>query len=159
MQEAVREICFLSVICAAACSIAPEGGVKSVMGVLSSVILMLTILRPLGEIDIKAYGESLAKLHEMEQSLEYEGEDIRKRLNRLVIEEEYCAYIKDKAEENGIRLDELEISMAWSTDGYWMPASLKLGVSEKNIRTEGFASLLEAELGVSINDQVWYIVE
>ena len=83
MRETIREVCVLSIILGTVCSIAPESPVKTVMGILSSVILMLVILEPVAQLDMSAYGASLAKYHEMEKRLSIDGEDMSERLQRI----------------------------------------------------------------------------
>lgn len=153
MSDAIREICVLSIIFGTVCSIAPEGPVKTVMAVLSSVILMLTILKPVAEMDISAYAESLAKYHEMEQRLSLDGDDMSERLNRMVIEEEYSAYIRDKAKEQGIALEDIKLEMSWNTDGYWMPVGVELYLSDGDEALPKLSSILESQLGISREKQ------
>ena len=159
MGETIREICILSIICGTVCSIAPENPVKSVMGILSSVILMRVILQPLSELDLSAYASSLAKYHEMEQQLSLEGEDMSTRLNRMVIEEEYSAYIRDKAAELSITLGEVKPEMSWNTEGYWMPVAVSLEISGGIDRVSELQGILESHLGISREKQKCSLIQ
>lgn len=158
IRETIREICVLSIILGTVCSIAPESPVKTVMAILSSLILMLVILEPVATLDMSAYAASMAKYHEMEKRLSAEGEEMNERLNRMVIEEEYRAYIRDKAKEQGIDLEDIRLEMSWNTDGYWMPtgAELYLGGGGENMPRLG--SIIESELGISREKQKCIIV-
>ena len=99
MGDMLRELCIMSVICAIACSLSPEGPIKRLLGVCCSVILMLTALKPIGEFDIENFAGFQAKYRELESFLHEDTEIISSSLNRLVIEEEYRTYIMDKAEK------------------------------------------------------------
>lgn len=141
------------------CSLAPESPVKTVMAVLSSVILLLTLLKPLSEIDVLAYAEHLAKYHELEQQLSLDGEDMRSRLNRVVIEEEYSAYIRDKAAQLGIKLDNVQLKMSWNTEGYWMPVGVSLEISGGGDRISELRDILESQLGIAWEKQSCSLVQ
>ena len=97
MSGVIREICALSILCGVAMSITPEGGVKRVMGILSSAVLLIAILTPVRQFDFESYALELAKYKNSEAALSASGVDINERLNRLVIEDEYQAYIMDIA--------------------------------------------------------------
>ena len=159
MGETIREICVLSIICGTVCSIAPENPVKSVMAILSSVILMLVILQPLSELDLSVYASSLAKYHEMERQLSLDGEDMSTRLNRMVIEDEYSAYIRDKAAEMGITLGKVKLEMSWNTEGYWMPVGVSLEISGGADSIPELQSILESHLGISREKQKCSLIQ
>lgn len=158
MRETIREICILSIILGTVCSIAPESPVKTVMAILSSLILMLVIIEPVAKLDISAYAASMAKYHELEKRMSIDGENMSERLNRMVIEEEYSAYIRDKAEEHGIRLEDIKLEMSWNTGGYWMPVGAELYISGGGENMPRLGSILERELGISRENQKCIIV-
>lgn len=159
MGEMIREICFISLASAVACSIAPENTVKTVLNILSSVILMLIILKPMTSLDMSQYASSLAKYREMEQQLTVDAEDMQERLNRLVIEKEYEAYIKDKATEMNIELAEINIKLEWDTHGYWMPVAVEIGYTNKQDEISKMIDLIEVQLGLPEEKQHWYLKE
>lgn len=129
------------------------------MAILSSVILMLAFLRPLSEMDMSAYAASLAKYHEMEQQLSLDGKDMNTRLNRMVIEEEYIAYIRDKAAQLDINLDGVQFEMSWNTKGYWMPVGVELEISGSTDNVPKLQSILESQLGIPGEKQKCSLVQ
>lgn len=159
MGETIREICILSIVMGTVCSIAPESPVKTVMSILCSVILMLVVLEPLAQLDMASYAQSLAKYKEMEKRLSIDGEDMSERLNRMVIEEEYTAYIRDKAEEQGITLADVKLEMSWNTGGYWMPVGVQLYSAAEDENMPGLGSILESQLGIPREKQKCIIVQ
>ena len=154
----IRGICILSVLCSVLCSIAPAGTVKTVMTILSSIILMLMLLEPVKAFDFHSYAQELAKYKELEYKLLEEGNDVSSRLNRLVIEDEYSAYIKDKAADENIMIQELKVQLEWNTDGYWVPESMKAGITSEEAEVEKVIGTIAAELGISPEKQYWYVI-
>lgn len=159
MSETIREICMLSIVCGVVCSVVPESPVKTVMGILTAVILMLTVLKPLAEIDLSVYAASAAKYHEMEKQLSIEGEDMSARLNRMVIEDEYIAYIKDKAALLGVNLNNVELDMNWNTKGYWMPTGVQMEIGAGADRLPQLQGIIESQLGISREKQQCSLVQ
>lgn len=159
MGEMIREVCFVSLFAAIACSVAPQGQVRTIMNILSSVILILVVLKPMASLDMREYAASVAKYREMEQRLSLEAEDMSTRLNRLVIEEEYETYIRDKAAEKQIELDRVNIKLEWNTQGYWMPVSVEIGYINEAENIHELESVIETQLGLSGEKQVWYLIQ
>ncbi len=155
MGNSVRGLCAMSLLCGAALSISPEGSVKKVMSVLCAAVLILSVLVPIKEMDFSSYALELAKLEEREQSLKLEGEEINSRLNRLVIQSEYEAYIMDKATKLGLKADKVKVDVEWSTEGLWVPASVKISCTGGENLKKALAQTVTSELGIAPERQCW----
>ena len=155
MRELVRELCALSILCGAAMSLAPEGGVRRILSILSSVILISAVLNALGGIDYEAYALEMSRLREREQRFLLDAEDTKERLDRLVIEEEIRTYIRDKAEASGLEIVSAEPSLRWSTEGLWIPDSVSILFAGTDSAKTALAKRLEAELGIPLERQQW----
>ena len=155
MYQGIRELCAVSLLCGAALSILPEGGVKRVAEILCTASLILAVISPLKELDMDGYALESARLHELESALAQQGQEAGDRLNRLVIEQEYKAYILDKAKELDIDLSSAEVEVQWSMEGFWMPwgAELSSGCSEED--RQRLSRLLESDLGIPYERQRW----
>jgi len=153
--DKIREVCLMSIICSVASNLAPEGAVKRIMGICSSLILFLIIAGPLGEFDMGKYADSLAKYRELETQMSIEAENAKSRINRLVIEEEYKTYIMDKAKEKNISVLEVSLEFSWSTGEYWVPCSVTLVSDETAEIISAFSRILHSELGISEDKIIW----
>ena len=109
---------------------------------------MLIVLGAVADIDISVYAASLARYREMEQQLSQDGEEMSSRLNRLVIEDEYTAYIKDKAAQHGLNSDRIKLEMHWNTGGFWMPAGVQMELSGNIENLPELQRTLESQLGI-----------
>ena len=63
MYEGIRELCAVSLLCGAALSILPEGGVKRVAEILCTASLILTVISPIRELDLDVLALENARLH------------------------------------------------------------------------------------------------
>jgi len=153
--EMIREICVVSVICAVASNLAPEGPAKRIMSICCCVIMMLVIVDPLGEFDMEKYADYLAKYKEIELKLSNDAQDTQTRLNRLVIEEEYKAYIMDKAKEKHIDITAANVQLEWSTEGFWTPCRLEIISDASDDSKKYFISILLTELGIGEDKITW----
>lgn len=155
MYEGIRALCAVSLLCGAALSILPEGGVKRVAEILCTASLILAVLSPLKELDMDSYALESARLHELESELARQGQEAGDRLNRLVIEQEYEAYIMDKAGELGIEDLAVDVEVQWSLEGFWMPWGAELNSGCDQESRERLSWLLASDLGIPYERQRW----
>ena len=139
MSGAIREICALSILCGAAMSIMPEGGVKRVTGILTAAVLLTAILAPLKSMDLESY--ALIAAHY--------------RLNRAVIERECETYIMDKANELDIDIREADVEVQWSMDGVWLPYSACITGQSAPAQETALEDAVTAGLGIPGERVTW----
>ena len=153
MKDCIRDVCLFSVFSGAALCLAPEGGAKRILKALITVALLGLILDGIHGLDSQAYRLELAKYREREQELIRSGEETRDYLNRLVIEQEYCAYVMEKAEQAGVVLETVDISVRWNTEGVWVPDCSVIQIREGSKET--LSAILAADLGIPAEKQEW----
>ena len=73
----IGDSCLLSVLFGAALSLAPEGSVKTIMGIICSVILLSVLIKPFTEMDIEAYALNFAKYSMLESEIEENSLEMR----------------------------------------------------------------------------------
>ena len=155
MSEYFLRICLLSCVFGAALAVTRDGGVKKVLSVLCTLILLLEIVSLVRQTDWDLVGRLTAKVHEPEEQLLLEGEDLRRRLDRTIIEQQIGTYIANRAEELGLELTSLHLQMRWSSEGFWLPEGVK---GELCGETEEIVTLereIAAELGIPLARQEW----
>ena len=158
MRECVRELCVVSIFCGAVLSLCPEGGAKKILRILETAALLAVILNSVGKLDLETYSLQLARIHEMEEKLESDSIQLKSRLDRLVIEDEYVSYLEKRAEAAGINPIEIRILARWNKEGLWMPDSARIHLSSENGRYE-LAQILVGDLGIPAERQEWIIDE
>lgn len=156
MIEAMRswllEIITLSILCAAADSLMPAGGVKQVGKLLFGILLICAVLQPLADWRLAGaerwlleYGEQMS-LEEM--NLERQVSDYQKS----VIQEQCATYISDKAAELGIDC-QVEVACEQSAEGLWMPVTTRLWGDFTEEERSQMERLLDRELGIPVQEQ------
>lgn len=155
MYDGIRQLCAISMLCGAALSILPEGGVKRVAEILCTASLILAILSPIRELDIETYALGSAKLRQMEASLSQEGQEAGERLNRIVIEQEYETYIMDKAAELGINYLTADVEVQWSLEGLWIPYGVQVDSDCSESSRNSLSRILVSDLGIPYERQRW----
>ena len=154
MAESIRRLCALSILCGAALSISPKGNVRRIMSIVCAAALICAVIEPLAGMDFTAYSLELAKAEQRREEFLEENSDVNERLNRLVIQEQYRAYIMDKAKELEIPMTQVVVGLRWSGDGVWLPESARYTAGEGGNR-RALEETVEAELGIPVYQQNW----
>ncbi len=119
-------------------------------------MLLAVILNSIKQMDLSVYALELAKYREQEKQMTASGEELRERMNRLVIEEECQAYVEQQAEALGIQIKEIQIMARWSTEGLWFPDRARIRV-DKQEDADRLSRILVGELGIPVEKQEWLI--
>lgn len=154
MREALRTLCVLAVFCGAALRLTPEGGVKRVMQVLVSALLLGELLSGLLSLPSDLALDT-ARIREEENRLLLSSADARERMNRLVIEEELRTYIQNKAAGLGVSLSAAELTLRFETEGLWLPEAVTLRGTGEDTAIARLLGELGAELGVERDKLQW----
>lgn len=152
----IRQLCAMSVLCGAALTMCPEGGVKRVTETVCTAVLLLTLLSPFAGIDLDFYALSEARRHEAETELFSRAEKVEERLNRIVIEGEYAAYIMDKAAQLGMTEIYAEVTARWELDGLWVPYSAQLSAQGDWRQKDELGRIIRDDLGIPFERQQWH---
>ena len=133
----------------------PKGTSKKAAAVLCGLVMLLLALTPLARLDYDALSEAISRL-ELEKEEARTGIEIRNQeLVARIISGRVQAYILDKAAQCGAALDDAQVTLQWSTDGYWYPQSVRLVTSGPAAENSRLAQIIEADLGVPRTRQEW----
>lgn len=155
MMSGLRQLCALAVFCGVAMSLIPEGSVRKLASIGCALVLLLSLAGSVQKLDPSAYSLELAKYRQLEKELGEQADQTRDRLDRRVIEEEFAAYITDKAEETDVSIREVRVTVRWSVEGVWVPYSVILQASGRSEDKARLAQRIEAELGIPAERQEW----
>ena len=151
----LHAVIYTGVVCSIALMLSPDGRVKNALKILCAVAMCAAIVSPLSELDFDAYSKAMARCKLDAEQYADQGEQYSKNLNRTIIEDECRAYILDKAAQCGAVLDDAQVTLQWSTDGYWYPQSVRLVTSGPAAENSRLAQIIEADLGVPRTRQEW----
>ena len=146
-----------SLICALADALMPPGAVRRVGKLVCGLVLLGAVLSPLTEVDLPGGQRWVA---DYLASLEAREEDLTETVNsqmKVIIEQEYAAYIVDKAAQLGVACS-VQVECALSEEGLYLPARVRVsGALTERERTQ-VAQMMEEDLGVPQSEQL-YITE
>jgi hypothetical protein len=144
-----------SMIAAAALLITPDGQAKGAVKLTCGLLITAALLSPLRGFDYAAFSRSLAALREDAGGIAGRMRETNEKLTALIIEQECAAYILDKSARLGLDGLSAEVSVEWSTDGYWRPVEARLsGDTDDGARAE-INRYVESELGISPGRVIW----
>lgn len=155
MMETLREWLFsvitVSGMLAAAQTLVPEGTIRKIASFTGGLILMVTLLRPLPGMNPERLELRLEHYRQEIESRQRELEDRGESELTELIKSRTAAYIMDKADALGLRIQARVITDT-GADGIPVPVSAELtgGYSE------ALSVYLERELGIPPERQVWH---
>ena len=147
-----------SVLCAAADSLMPPGGVKRVGKLTCALVLLWGMLRPLAAlkgIDLSGALEGYAAGLEV-QTRTLEDRTLTTR--KAVIEDHFAAYISDRAAALGLSC-RVEVDCAAGEEGVFLPEAVRLWGEFDAVAQSRLTQLLEEELGVPVERQSYYLTK
>ena len=155
MENAVSVLCLLSVFCALALNLTPEGKEKRVMSFVCAVVLLAAVFKNFREPDWELYALEKAEMKQREESFLDNAGRMRSELQRIVIEEECGAYILNKAHQLQIPLKAAAVTAQWNLEGLWVPYRAVLTGDGTDSERSRLSAVLEAELGIPQSRQEW----
>ena len=143
-----------SLICALADALMPKGAVKRVGRLVCGLVLASAILSPLAGLDVES-GQSWLERHLA--SVEFQRAELEEEVNgqmKVIIEQEYAAYIVDKAAQLGLTCG-LRVECRISEEGLCLPVRAEVSgglTEEERIR---LAQIIESDLGIPASEQIY----
>ena len=142
-----------AILCALANSLMPEGAVRRVGKLACGLVMLSAILRPLVEVEALSPGDLLEDYQAQAAVQTQELEEGRNTALKSIIEQEFAAYIVDKAAELGLSCT-AQVTCQLEGEVY-LPSRVQLdGVLEEGQR-ERLTQIIWEELGVPPEEQVY----
>ena len=150
---------YISALAAAAilCGIAnaitgEEGAAGKAIKLMSSVILLLCILKPVLRLNMGQYSGFLDGITADAQSAVSNGENVAQDALRDIIISRTEAYILDKATLYGAQLS---VTLTLTEDALPVPASVTLRGNYSPYARQRLSEVLQEDLGIGQEDQLW----
>ncbi len=159
MMDGVRSwllaMIFAAVLCALAKELMPAGPVKRVGGLVCGMVLLAVMLSPLVQLN-PAAGQ--AWLEGWRSGLEQQEAALRQQVNegvKPIIEQEFAAYIVDKAAEMGLNCT-ARVSCRAEENGLYLPDRTEVAGPLSQEERGRLSQLIQEELGVPADRQAYY---
>lgn len=157
IMEGIRQY-ILSVVCAGiACSTAIKFAnysktSASVIKMLTGIFLAITVIAPLGQIQMDKLIDWYADINTNANSAVYEGEQLAIQSTVAIIKQETQAYILDKAS----LLDmDISVDVLVSETSPFIPVSVTIVGDSSPYAKKALESMIDNELGIPKEKQVW----
>lgn len=156
MMGAVRgwllAVIAVSLLCAVADALMPPGGVRRVGRLVCGLVLMGAVLSPVAELDVEGgrrwLEDYLASVHSREAELTQTVESQMK----VIIEQEYAAYIVDKAAEFGLTCS-ARVECRASEEGLYLPVWAEVSGALTESGRARLVQVIREDLGVPEAEQ------
>lgn len=144
----------VSLLCAVADALMPAGAVKRVGRLVCGLVLMGAILSPIASLDVEGGRRWLDGYLASVRYREAELEETVNSQMKVIIEQEYAAYILDKAAQLGLNCT-ARVKCELSEDGLYLPVRTEV----TGLRTAGdqekLIQAIETDLGVPAERQFY----
>lgn len=144
-----------SVLCALADGLMPAGPVRRVGRLVCGLMLLAVILAPLAQLDLEGGQRWLEEYH---LGLEDRTQELERQVDeqmKTIIEQEYAAYIVDKAAEMGLNCT-ARVSCRAEEDGLYLPDRTEVAGPLSQEERGRLSQLIQEELGVPADRQAYY---
>lgn len=162
MMEGIKEwlmgIIVLSILCAAADSLMPEGAVRKVGKLVCAMALLCGILRPVSSLRGMDFTQYLLEYSAMVEETRLELERKTAVSQKSVIEEHCAAYIADKAAQLGV-VCRVKVECEPTQEGIWLPARVALSGRFSDVEQSRMTQFLQRQFGVGVEGQSYFITE
>ena len=144
----------VSLVCALADALMPGGAVKRIGRMVCGLVLMAAVLAPLAGLDA-AGGQRW--LEDYFSALEQREVELKQEVDgrmKVIIEQEYAAYIMDKAAELGLNCS-ARVTCRENGDGLFLPHRAEVaGVLPEDGRVQ-LARIIREDLGIPETEQTY----
>ena len=144
----------VSLLCAVADALMPPGAVRRVGRLVCGLVLLGAVLSPLRELDAAA-GQRW--LEDCLASVDRREEELKNEVNsqmKTIIEQEYAAYIVDKAAELGLDCA-VRVECRLSEDGLYLPVRAEVSGCRTASAQTRLIRIISEDLGIPDSDQIY----
>ena len=144
----------VSLLCAVAGALMPQGGVKRVGRLVCGLVLLAAVLSPLTELDVEAGQRWLASFMADVSGQEAELRETVNSQMKTIIEQKYAAYIVDKATRLGLTCS-ARVECRETEEGLYLPVRAEVTGSWTVGAQDRLSQVLSEDLGIPAQSQIY----
>lgn len=144
----------VSLLCAVADALMPPGAVRRVGKLVCGLVLLGAVLSPVAGLDVESGRQWLDGYLASVRNREAELTETVESQMKGIIEQEYAAYIVDKAAELGLTCT-ARVECELSEDGLYLPVRTEVAGLKTAGGQEKLIRVIEADLGVPAERQFY----
>ena len=139
----------------AALALTPRGRVRNVLKLVTGAVMVIALVSPLTRFNLDLFSVNAEQLREQLRAVQSNVAQAGNELSRDVIEQECAAYILDKAQGLGIKLEAVSVTAKWGDEGVFYPYEAHITARLSPDEKGALARAIEAELGIAPERQYW----
>lgn len=146
-----------ALLSALALALTPTGRARSVVRLLCGVVMAIVMISPLRDFDFDTYSMSLASYRTTAVEASTRLTETNDRLSRTIIETECAAYILDKAQTQGIFVENVTVTAKWGEALCWYPYAATIRAAADESGKTYLTEVVQTELGIPAERLRWEI--
>ena len=159
MPTAVKTLIALSIFGGALLFLCPAGGVRHVMGMLFSAVLITAAVAPLRGFDYDLFSLGEARLGSAEAEILQNSSESESLLKKLLLQKNCERWLDGKAAELGLSIERAEIKLSQDEWGNWLPCALSIHAGGSPEEADRLVRTIHDELGIPPERQEWTLNE
>ena len=154
LKNWIMYITSAAVLSAVCLGILPEGRAKKAVSLVCGFVTLLCLAYPITDGRMDELSGVLPEF-DLSDGFEEKAEETKQIATRIVIQEELGAYILDKGKEMGVEIEDVEVSVRWSEEGYWYPVKAEIRLKNEGAASEELENMILKELGIEESKIYW----
>ena len=155
MKEMIFSLIGISLLQSLLLLITKDDGQRKILNLIAGTAMATVLIAGITDFDFHTYASTLMRERE---KIGWDADQIKRdadALRRRYIESECEEYILENASKMQIELSDAQVVLAWNTEGFWYPVHAEITVLDQNQDVSFLKQLLENELGIPEDEQVW----
>ena len=159
IQTALKTLIALSFFGGAILFICPPGGVRRVMGLLFTALLVTAAVSPLRGVDYDLFSLGEARLSSAEAEILHSSAESENLLKKLLLRQNCERWLEEQASQHGLSNISAAVTLAEDEWGNWLPYSVSVRANGSPEEAERLIGKLRNELGIPPERQEWTLNE
>lgn len=155
MKEMLFSLIGISLLQSILLLMTKDDGKRKVLNLIAGTAMTSVLIAGITGFDFRTYASSLQREKTVVEWDANQAKEDANALHRRYIESECEEYILERASKMQIALSDVQVALEWNVEGFWYPVHAEITVQDQNADLSLLKRLLESELGISEDEQVW----
>ena len=138
-----------------ALGVTPRGTVRNILKLVCGAVMIIALVAPALRFDLTLFSVNAERFREELRSVQDNVSETGERLTRNIIEKECAAYILDKAQGLGLRVESVSVTAKWGDEEVFYPYEARIEARLDDEQKGALSRAIEAELGIPPERQYW----
>ncbi len=159
MQTVLKTLIAMSVFGGALLFLCPAGGVRRVMGMLFTAVLITAAVAPVHGFDYDLFSLGEARLNSAEAEIILSSAKSETLLKKLLLQKNCERWLEEQASKYGLIISSARVELIQDEWGNWLPYAASVRADGSPEEAERLIEHLRNELGIPPERQEWTLNE